>query len=284
MSELVFALVTDVHFGPPAAYGGKLRKLTHEAPALARAFVRRMNDEVHPSLVINLGDCIEDESVEADGARYRECLGILRGVDAELRHVAGNHDLARLGPRALLESWAPDHAGVTRGDAAEALYYSFDHRGAHFLVLHTQERKDLDVRVDAAQLEWVTRDLASTSLPTVVLMHHSAADQDLRDSRWFSEHPNLCLVRERRRLRALFEAQGRVLLVLNGHLHWNHLDVIHGLPYVTLQSLIENVDEDAPGRPAAAHAVVRLSPKRILVEVEGAERCRYQLSREARGA
>ena len=50
---------------------------------------------------------------------------------------------------------------------------------------------------------------------------------------------------------------GRVRAVFNGHLHWNHLDVIAGIPYVTVQSLIENLDDDAPGRPAAAHAVVR---------------------------
>ena len=74
----------------------------------------------------------------------------------------------------------------------------------------------------------------------------------------------------------LFRQHG-VRAVFNGHLHWNHLDVIDGIPYVTLQSLIENVDEDAPGRAAAAHAVVRLSPGRIVVEVEGAERARYQI-------
>jgi 3',5'-cyclic AMP phosphodiesterase CpdA len=238
-----------------------------------------MNDDVRPSLVVNLGDDIEDESPEIDRARYHECVGILRGVDAKLRHVAGNHDLARLSPRDLLATWAPDHTDIVRPGDAEALYYSFDHRGIHFIVLHTQEVKDLDVRVDAVQLEWLEQDLASTGLPTVVLMHHSAADQDLRGNRWFSRHPNLCLVRERRALRALFEAQGRVLLVLNGHLHWNHVDVIRGIPYVTLQSLIENVDEDAPGRPARAHAVVRISSAWILVEIEGAERARYQFSR-----
>lgn len=284
MDELIFALVTDVHFGPTAGYGGKLRKLTGEAPTLVRAFVQRMNTAVRPSLVVNLGDAIEDETFELDVARYRECVGLLGGVDAKLRHVAGNHDTARLRPRDLLESWAPHHAGVTRGDDAEALYYSFDHGGLHFVVLHTQERKDLDVRIDPAQLEWVERDLADASRPTIVLMHHSAAEQDLRGNRWFSEHPNLCLVRERRRLRALFEAQGRVLMVINGHLHWNHLDVIRGVPYVTLQSLIENVEEDAPGRPAAAHAVVRVSPKRILVELEGVDRGRYQFNRSDAGA
>jgi Icc protein len=40
--------------------------------------------------------------------------------------------------------------------------------------------------------------------------------------------------------------------------------------------LIENLDDDAPGRAVAAHAVVRASKKRIVVEVMGAERARYQ--------
>ncbi len=40
--------------------------------------------------------------------------------------------------------------------------------------------------------------------------------------------------------------------------------------------MIENLDDDAPGRPAAAHAVVHLEPSRVVVKVEGAERATYQ--------
>jgi hypothetical protein len=65
--------------------------------------------------------------------------------------------------------------------------------------------------------------------------------------------------------------------VFNGHLHWNHFDVIAGVPYVTLQSLIENVDDDAPGRPAAALTTVRLSDRRIVVRVRGNDPARYQI-------
>jgi 3',5'-cyclic AMP phosphodiesterase CpdA len=284
MDELTVALISDLHFGPEAGYAGKLRKLTQKAPELTRAFVERMNEVVRPDLVVNLGDDLEDEGVEADRARYRECLGLLGGVRAPLRHVAGNHDVIHLGPADLLEAWAPHHVGVSRPEGRpDALYYSFDLRSYHFVVLHTQERKDLDVRIDDEQLAWLEADLAGTDRPTLVFMHHSAAEQDLRGNRWFEGHPNLCLVRERRRLRALFSASGRVLAVFNGHLHWNHVDFIDGLPFVTLQSLIENVDDDAPGRAAAAHAVVRVSPKRLVVEVEGAERARYQFARPLAG-
>lgn len=268
--ELVVALVSDLHFGPQATFEGKLRKLTGDAPRLARAFVDRMNEVVKPDLVVNLGDDIEDEGLEADRARYLDCVDTLRGARAELFHVAGNHDTIHLAEADLLAAW--------RRPEIERLHYTFDRGGFHFVVLHTRERKDLDVSVGDEQIAWLAADLAAARLPTIVLMHHSAADQDLRGNRWFEGRPHICLVRERRALRRLFEQHG-VLAVFNGHLHWNHVDVIGGIPYVTLQSLVENLDDDAPGRPAAAHAVVRLGPKRVVVEVEGAERARYQLER-----
>jgi Icc protein len=269
--NLTFALVSDIHFGPAATYGGKLRKLTAQAPALLRDFVRRMNHDAKPDLVVNLGDDIEDESPEVDRARYGECLGILRTLDADVRHVAGNHDLVFLSEKDLLEAWGRPELG--------ALHYSFQRGGVHFVVLHTRERKDRDVSVGEAQLRWLEQELEAAKHPVIVLMHHSAADQDLTGNRWFEGHANICLVRERKALRRILEASGKVLAVFNGHLHWNHLDVVGGIPYVTVQSLIENLDDDAPGRAAAAYALVRVTRSRIVIEVRGAETCRYQLER-----
>jgi 3',5'-cyclic AMP phosphodiesterase CpdA len=277
---LTLALITDIHFGPEAHFGGKLRKLTGQAEALTRAFVARMNERARPDIVVNLGDDIEDESPEADRARYAACIGILRGVRAELVNVAGNHDTIHLSAAFLRAAWGVSVGdGGTLGEPSSApikLYYSFDRGGFHFIVLHTHERKDLDVSIGALQLEWLEADLSAHRGPSIVLMHHSAADQDLRGNRWFEGSPHLCLVRERRAIRKLLVDHGDVRAVFNGHLHWNHLDLIEGIPFVTVQSLIENLDEDAPGRAAAAHALVRLDPRRIVVEIEGAERARYQ--------
>ncbi|MBM4359501.1 MAG: metallophosphoesterase family protein [Deltaproteobacteria bacterium] len=266
--NLTLGIVTDLHFGPAASFGGKLRKLTHRAAELTRSFAERMRDEVRPDLVVNLGDVLEDESPELDRVRYAECMDLLALAGVERLNVAGNHDAVHLDAPALRTLWglAPDGP----------LHQSLDRGGAHLVVLATHETKDVDVRIDEAQLAWLEADLAATTLPTVVLMHHSAADQHLAGNRWFAKAPHLALVKERKRLRALLEASGKVVLVVNGHLHWNHLDVIRGIPYLTLQSLIENLDDDAPGRPASAYAVVRLSNRRISIEVGGAETCRYQ--------
>ena len=263
---LTLGFVTDLHFGPKAYHDGKLRKLTHHAGRLTRDVVAAMNDRFHPDLLVNLGDDIEDESREADLTRYVECQDILRTARAELVNVAGNHDTINLTRDDLARVWGREGP----------LFYAFDRGGFHFVVLHTIERKDVDVRIPQAQLAWLKDDLARTSLPVVVLMHHSASEQVLDDSFWFHGVPHLALVKERAELRAILEASGKVRVVFNGHVHRNHLDVIRGIPYVTIQSLIENLDEDAPGRPAAAHAIAILDERSIVVRVHGNDSARYQ--------
>jgi Icc protein len=265
--ELTIGMVTDLHFGPEARWQGKLRKLTHLAPELTRDFVRAMNDEVRPDLVVNLGDDIEDESRDADLVRYGECQSILRTADAPLVNVAGNHDMIHMNREDLSRYW----------QRTGPLYYAFDLGGWRFVVLHTLEKQDVEVRVPEPQMEWLRAELAAGDAPMVVLMHHSASEQDVEDSRWWPGRAHMALVKERAELREAFEESGRVRAVFNGHLHWNHLDVIRGIPYVTLQSLIENLDDDAPGRAAASHAVVRLTEQRMTVRVRGNDPARYQV-------
>ena len=266
---LTLGFITDMHFGPVAYHDGKLRKLSGSAGELTRRVVRAMNDDLRPDLLVNLGDDIEDEGRDADLARYTECQDILRTAKAELVNVAGNHDMIHLTRDDLSRVWQREGP----------LFYTLDRGGFHLVVLHTIERKDVDVRIPHAQLEWLEADLAHTTLPTVVLMHHSASEQDLSDSFWFKGLAHLALVKDRAELRRILEASGKVHAVFNGHVHRNHLDVIGGIPYVTIQSLIENLDEDAPGHPAAAHAIATITPSRIVVRVHGNDPARYQFDR-----
>lgn len=266
---LKLGFVSDLHFGPAAYHEGRLRKLTHHAADLTREVVRRMNEEHRPDLLVNLGDDIEDESRDADLARYGECQALLRTADAELVNVAGNHDTVNLTRDDLARFW----------QRSGPLYYAIDRGGHHLVVLHTHERKDVDVRIPDAQLAWLRADLAATTLPVVVVMHHPASEQSFDDSRWFLGRDHVALVKERAALRSILEASGKVRAVFNGHVHRNHLDVIGGIPYVTLQSLVENLDEDAPGRPAAAHAIATFSDDRIVVRVHGSDPARYQIHR-----
>src|ERR1700722_20365976 len=156
---LTLGIITDVHFGPEARWQGKLRKLTHLAGELTADFVRRMNDEVKPDLVVNLGDDIEDESREADLRRYGECQAILRGANAELVNVAGNHDLIHMNRDGLCHFW----------QRTRPLYYASDKAGWHCVVLHTVEKQDVEVRVPETQIPWLRDDLAAGTAPVIVL-------------------------------------------------------------------------------------------------------------------
>src|SRR5262245_57646518 len=102
---LTFGVITDLHFGPEVRWEGKLRKLTAHAAELTRAFVERMNDEVHPDFIVNLGDDIEDEDRETDLKRYGECQSILRSAKAKLVNVAGNHDVIHMNKEDLNHFW-----------------------------------------------------------------------------------------------------------------------------------------------------------------------------------
>jgi Icc protein len=261
-----FAFVSDVHFGPNAYHAGKLRKLTHRAPELLASVVDQLNRVERPELVINLGDSIEDANREADLAEYGRFVSVLRGSSAPLLHVAGNHDQVNLGDDDLRGLWG--HEGP--------LHYSRDVGGVHFAVLRTIEHKDVAIHVPDEQLAWLEADLAACRAPAIVLMHHPASDMRLEGNRWFEHAPHICRIAERKRIRSIIERSGKVVAVFNGHVHWNHLDVIGGIPYITLQSMIENVDDDAPGRPARAFAVCDLDERRLLVRILGEETARYQ--------
>ena len=260
------ALISDEHFGPRAYHEGKLRKLTDRAAELTERFVEQMNRHERPDLVINLGDVIEDESRERDLVEYGRFVGILSQLEARVVHVAGNHDQVNLSDDDLRKLWG--HTGE--------LHYSFDFGGFRFVVLRTIEHRDTVIRLPQEQIDFAERALSTSALPAIVLMHHPASDQDLTGNRWFERAPHVCRVAERKALRRVLERSGKVRAVFNGHVHWNHLDVIRGIPYVTLQSLIENLDDDAPGRAAAAFAVCDLDARRLTVAVKGEETARYQ--------
>lgn len=264
-----FAVMTDLHFGPLAHFEGKLRKMTHQAPELLRHSVRQACETHGVEMIVNLGDDIEDESPELDRMRYAQCQALLREGGVPVVNVAGNHDSIHLSDRELVSSWGREGQ----------LYYSFDHGGYHFVVLRTHEWRDEAVVVDEPQLRWLERDLSSQRGACVVLMHHSASDQDLSDSRWFHRAPHLALIQNRVALRGILEESGRVLCVLNGHVHRNHLDVIRGIPYVTFQSMIENLDDDTPGRAAGSFGIVEISRERCRVVVHGQDPARYQFER-----
>jgi 3',5'-cyclic-AMP phosphodiesterase len=263
------ALISDLHFGPPGAgfHKGVERKLTGEAPRLAQAFARRLTTGAY-AFAVQLGDLIEDSDHAGDLAHYREGLALFAGVGVPVYHVAGNHDTAHI--------TAPELCGLL---GTSALYYAFDVGGYHFVVLHSTEpaKGQKQTTISDAQLAWLAADLAGTTKATVVFLHHSLADQELDGNVWFDGLPHECLVANRRAVRALLAQHDHVSAVVNGHLHWNHIDQHGALPYITLQSAVENVADDPAlaAVPAATWAELTLQEGAFTLAVYGAGAYRY---------
>ena len=264
-------IISDIHLGPDTWHEGELRKVGREAGALTRSFVRAMNERFRPHFVLVLGDLIEDHSPAEDWKRYCRVFETLAELHAPLYPVAGNHDLVHLSPEQVLSLWSDRAAPGRHTDAGQTstLYYAARQEGLDLVVLHSRELEDHRVWMDEEQIAWLGRTLDAVEGPVLLLLHHSLADQDTTGNPWFDGRSELALVRQRSRVRALLAASGKVLAVLNGHLHWNDLSLHDGIPFITLQSLIENADRSEPGRACRGWAEALLLPGLLRWRVQG---------------
>lgn len=256
-----FALIADIHNGPVGMHNGVEQKLGSHAEGLLRNLVDEMNRKVYPAFVVQLGDAIEDTNTIADSMNYAGTMAILDGLDAPHYNVVGNHDRARIPEGELLGL-----AGLTR------TYYSFTHGAYRFIVLDTALDAARRPTVSPEQLSWLEEELSSSDADTVVLSHACLADQDLAGNVWFSGWEEGALVGNRAEVREALRL-GNVRAAFCGHVHWNRMDVHDGIPYFSLQSLVENVLGD--GVPAGAYAIVELDEDSVRVRVRGTEPVEY---------
>lgn len=270
-----FAAITDLHFGRAAPYRGVDRKLTGHAPALTAAFVDDMNRRVRPDFVVVLGDVVEDESPSVDLDNFTGAADILSGLDMPVRYVFGNHDLVHLTHDQLL--------GVS-GEAA--LNSSFDVDGWHLVRLHSTASFTppngpgtgyrLRGEIAPEDLEWLDRDLAAASGPTLVFTHFAPADLNLAGQFWFDRSPDMAMLANRAEVRDVLESHD-VAMAMNGHVHWNNHTVHNGISYITIQSLVENTAND--GEPAGAWALVEAGATHLDVTVSGRDPASYRVPR-----
>jgi 3',5'-cyclic AMP phosphodiesterase CpdA len=276
-------IITDVHLGPTLAEAeqreGQAVKLTRYAAPLTEQVVYGWRTRERPELVLNLGDVLSDVSREVDRESYAYFCSLLDDAGVPVLHVAGNHDQVNLSDQDLLELWQLDRRwpAALRHEASTA--YAVDFGGHRFVILSTRFQPPEGVFLGAGQLEFLHSCLASAPGPCVLLTHQPASEMSLRGNRWFEADPHLALIHERGELRRILARHAHVLAAFNGHAHWNHVDVIGGVPFITVQSLTENIDPAGVPRAAAASAIVELSESGLELCVSGAQPLRFALRR-----
>ena len=222
-------LVTDLHYADKPPAGSRHYRETPDK--LAEAAAQFSGNK--PDFIVELGDFIDAaDSVDAE-------LGYLKRIHKEFlpicgqrHHVLGNHCVYTLNKREFLDVVEQPKS-----------YYSFDVGEFHFIVLDSCFRSDgmpygrknfewTDPNIPAAEVEWLTADLNSTTKKTVVFAH-----QRLDVSNHYG-------VKNAEIVRKVFEESGRVLAVFQGHSHKNDHNEIGGIHYCTLVAMVEGSGAD----------------------------------------
>jgi hypothetical protein len=208
----------------------------------------RMANRLDPDFVLTVGDMVqgynEGPAWLREMRQYRE---IVSELAAPWYPVAGNHDVygEKGRPGGNLELYQ-EHFGP--------LYYSFDYKWAHFVVLFSDESLSFrdparNQNMGPEQLRWLRADLRDTKAKQVfVLLHHPRWTANYEGCNWPDVHEVL-------------RKDGRVEAVFAGHQHrWRDDGVLDGIHYYVLSVTGGNSGSFTESADMQAIAQVRVRP------------------------
>ncbi|MCD9148841.1 metallophosphoesterase family protein [Pseudophaeobacter flagellatus] len=238
------AIVSDIHHGTPSA-----TKRGDTAMGLMDEFSHYVRD-ANVDQVLDLGDRISDVDHDTDLRLEAEVAEAFRAVEKPIWHLNGNHDR--------------DHLSVAENE--QILGQSLGHETqdiggwrialwrADTRILRTPEHSGFVLR--EADLLWLSRTVQAADRPLLVVSHVPVSGHSQIGNYYFQNNPGYSTYPMADRARAAL-AQARVPVVcLSGHVHWNTVTTVDGIPHLTQQSLTESFTTQ--GSPAGAMGVIEL--------------------------
>ncbi len=261
-----FAVVFDAHIGPYRLDYGIHRKGTIYAEKLLKDFVCKMNTSFRPDFVVQGGDLIEDENRETDIRNYKKGLAILSKLTCPVYHLVGNHEMRHL-----------TISDMKRLLKHKKLCFSIDRGDFRFIFLFTKPGwPESIIRLDSTQLTWL-KEKVKTNKKIVLFSHHSLIPVNTKGNFWFSKTPEATFIKNHREFIRITKGKN-IVLALNGHLHWNRKKVVNGIPFIAVQSLVENDSRKFEGPPSNTYALITLTKHFISINILGRERMKYKLN------
>jgi 3',5'-cyclic-AMP phosphodiesterase len=253
--SLTIGLITDIHAGLDNDYikGSVALKLLDEAlDALALE---------NPSLLIELGDRTNDDSLEIRRSNVAELGKRFNSLSMPRHHLLGNHDfLPRDEQEQLLNTRLSNHSVVIEG---WQLIFLYTFNG---MVEGGLTQEDLD---------WLEHTLAANLLPAIVFTHQPLDGVPTKGNSLFDAIPHYLTPAGHEKARAIMEASGKVKLAINGHTHWNHLERINGISYLSLTAVTPLVQSK---EATTAYSILTLDEDDITVRVHGRESAEFHIS------
>jgi 3',5'-cyclic AMP phosphodiesterase CpdA len=234
-----FVFLTDTHIQPELAAAEGCAMAFKKVRSLPADFVLQGGDHIFDGLAV------DRQRVDLVTQLYARTE---QAVEKPVHHAIGNHDLFGVLPKSGL---TPESAGYGKKFFVELhgpTYYSFDHKGYHFIVLDTVQPtadRSWEARIDDEQLSWLANDLGKVGpgAPIVVAGHVplvSAASEyaapTAQGGSGVAAAPVVArpqtTVGNAWQVLPLLEKHN-VLAVFQGHTHINEVVRFRGVQYVT---------------------------------------------------
>jgi Icc protein len=228
--SFTFLFVTDTHIQPELNAAQGTSMAFRKARGIKADFAIQGGDHVFDSLAVPKQRAL---SLFDLYAKTEQDLGM------KVHHTVGNHDVVGIYPQSGVAPTDPLYGKKLFEERFGKPYYSFDHKGHHFLVLDsigvTSDRA-YEGRIDSEQMQWISSDLAALpkGTPVIVSVHIplvSAFSSYVPLPAKPEAHHGLTIANANEVL-PLFEGHN-VLGVLQGHTHINERVEWHGIPYIT---------------------------------------------------
>jgi len=227
--RFTFAFLTDIHVQPEL----------HADEGFLQA-VNAVN-ELEPDFVLTGGDLVMDsmaQPYERACMLYDMYKNISGKFEMPVYNTIGNHENFGVGERNVVDASHPEFGKKMYQKRIGELYYSFDHKGWHFMVLDSiglPPDSSYVGLVGEDQMEWISQDLQSVSKETpIVISTHIPL---VTAYPMFSGNPvgdeiNSLVVNGAHEVLELFK-EHNLKLVLQGHLHIIEDVSIGGIRFIT---------------------------------------------------
>lgn len=257
------AVIADIHHGADS-----MTKRGSAALELMDRFTRFVA-ETRPDAVVDLGDRISDIDHDTDLVLAQQAAAAFRPIAAPVFHLCGNHDL--------------DYLSVAENEAVlgQPLGHATVDLGGWRLVLW---RADARIRrpggfvLAESDLLWLAGVVREADRPLAIMSHVPLSGHAQTGNYYFERNPASATYPGADRARAVLRAATVPVVCLAGHVHWNTLTQVDGIPHLTLQSLTETFTTYPA--PAAAWGMLVLGDA-IEWTVFGSDPFQARLDREA---
>jgi len=227
-----FAFLTDIHIKPEM-----------DAPKGFQMAIDKVN-ELNPDFVLTGGDNIYDAMRGNQGRSdtlYTLYTKMVKGFNMPVYHCLGNHDLFAIYKESPEGEDHPDYKYGMFERYLGDTYYSFDHKGWHFIVLNSldvTENKRYKGYFSEEQIEWLKKDLKNVDKATPIVITTHVPMISVR-SQILGKGGNPGISNSHEVFKLL--ENHNLKLILQGHIHWKEYGYVNDkFHYITGGSIAGN--------------------------------------------